>query len=92
MIGIRRRPGDCQSLWSKDEIKQAQITRMLLMKCMASGFVVVSKAACRNQEQSLTPSLLDRVQAVSRNEDSQDFLEVLTSTGMMTGSTSVLPQ
>jgi hypothetical protein len=62
------------------------------MKCMASGFVVVSKAACKNQEQSLTPSLLDRVQAVSRNEDSQDFLEVLTSTGMMTGSTSVLPQ
>ena len=34
----------------------------------------------------------DRIQAVSRGEDRQDFFEVLTSTGMMTGSTSVLPQ
>ena len=34
----------------------------------------------------------DRLQAVSRDEDRQDFFEVLTSTGMMTGSTSVLPQ
>jgi len=29
---------------------------------------------------------------VSRDEDRQDFFEVLTSTGIMTGSTSVLPQ
>src|SRR5208337_4671530 len=36
--------------------------------------------------------LADRIQAVSRDEDRQDFFEVLTSTGIMTGSTSVLPQ
>ncbi len=43
---------EIESLWSEDEIKQAQITRMLLMKCMASGFVVVSKAACKTKNKA----------------------------------------